>query len=64
MHRSLNVTRHDLLVKTCPSISKEDLFHKHQFISSYQKATLYSLFAQNKITKKQYEKSLETLSTE
>jgi hypothetical protein len=61
MHRTLNVTRHDTLVNTYPSITREDLFHKHQFISSYQKAILFSLVEQNKITKAQYEKCLEKL---
>jgi len=61
MHRSINVTRHDTLVKACPSITREDLLHKHHFISSYQKANLYSMVEQNKITKAQYEKCLEKM---
>lgn len=63
MHRSLNVTRHDTLLKTYPSITRDDLFHKHQFISSYQKAILFSLVEQNKITKAQYEKCLDNLES-
>ncbi|WP_455716478.1 hypothetical protein [Anaerosporobacter sp.] len=61
MHRSMNVTRHDTLIKTYPSITKDDLLHKHKFISSYQKANLFSMVEQNKITKAQYEKCLENL---
>lgn len=61
MHRSMNVTRHDTLLKSYPSITKDDLLHKHHFISSYQKANLFSMVEQNKITKDQYEKCLERL---
>ena len=61
MYRSMNVTRHDTLLKECPSIAREDLLHKHQFISSYQKANLFSMVEQNKITKAQYEICLEKL---
>lgn len=61
MHKSMNVTRHDTLLKTCPSITREDLLHKHNFISDYQKANLFSMVEQNRITKAQYEKCLEQL---
>lgn len=61
MHRSMNVTRHDMLLKTCPSITREDLLHKHNFISDYQKANLFSMVEQNKITKAQYERCLKQL---
>ncbi|WP_310602281.1 hypothetical protein [Anaerosporobacter sp.] len=61
MHRSMNVIRHDTLVKKYPDITREDLLHKHHFISSYQMANLFSMVEQNKITKVQYEKCLEKL---
>lgn len=61
MHRVLNVTRHDTLVKTYPNITREDLLHKHHFITSYQKAILFSMVEQNKITKAQYDKCLENM---
>lgn len=62
MHRTMNIVKHDLLVKQHPYISREDLLHSHQFISDYQKAVLFSLFEKNQITKHQYERCLERMN--
>lgn len=62
MHKKMNSTHYDKLIRKTPYISREELLHKRSFISSYHKAKLYSMFEKNQITKKQYDACLEYMN--
>lgn len=53
---------HVLPHEKSPRITRDELLHKHHFITGYQKALLHSLLEKNQITREQYEQYIGKVS--